>query len=144
EATAEAFFKSPYFAVVGASGNEAKFGHIVFTWYIDENLPVTPINPSTRLITVHDIKYPTTKDVLSLPHPSETALSFLTQTDQTRKALEEAKEVGVQAVWFQHGSVTPEDFEYAQREFKIVVGGHVGTDAHDGWCVLVHGKKAIR
>lgn len=158
------FFDSPYFAVVGASTKPAKFGHqgmflhsatpyelrlvsnfylpLVYTWYKRRGLPVTPINPSSAEIQVDGKTYPTIPDILDLPNPTKTSVSFITQPEVTLETLKKAKEIGVPAVWLQPGSFNDEVLKYASEEFKSAVAGRVGSRAHDGWCVLVDGEAA--
>ena len=86
--------------------------------------------------------YATIASPTSLPNPTETSLSIITQPPITLNILREAKEAGVPAVWLQPGSFDNEGLEYAKREFKAGVGGPGGAGA-EGWCVLVDGDQAI-
>lgn len=56
--------------------------------------------------------------------------------------LQEAKKVGVPAVWLQPGSFDDEGLAYAMREFRAAVGGEGGRGG-EGWCVLVDGERAM-
>ena len=126
--------------------------YIVFTWYTHHALPVTTINPSSAEIKAFppypdlEIKsYPTLSNLSALPHPTETGVSIITPPKVTRKVLEEAKSIGVQAVWLQPGSFDDEVLAYALKEFRAAVGGtDGGTVGHEGWCVLVDGERAAR
>ena len=82
--------------------------------------------------------------VTALPHPTETALSFVTPPEETRKTLEEANKLGIRRVWLQHNSYNEEDLKYARASFETAVGGSKGANADHGWCVLVHGETAMR
>lgn len=165
--TAKTFFTSAHFAVVGASSDPSKFGHkstytssflpllpllsfprklktsSVFAWYLREGLPVTPINPSSTTITALNSSYPTLPNLSALPNPTETGVSIITPPKVTKKVLEEAKKLGIQAVWLQPGTFDDEILEYAKSEFKAGVGGN-GGDGSEGWCVLVDGERAAR
>ncbi|KAF8861102.1 CoA binding domain-containing protein [Acephala macrosclerotiorum] len=141
---ATAFFNARYFAVVGASNDANKFGHTVFSWYTQHHLPTTPINPNTATVEVSKKPYSTLPNLSALPHPTQTSVSFVTKLEQTLKVLKEAKQLGVHGVWFQPGSFDDQIMDYASKEFEVVVGGHHGTDAHDGWCVLVDGERYAR
>ncbi|KAL7913238.1 CoA binding domain-containing protein [Trichoderma velutinum] len=145
EATAKRFFSSPFFAVVGASSNPAKFGHKVHAWYLNHDLPVTPINPASKTVTVHDEDYPTLPDVKSLPKPTETSVSIITHPGITINVLKEAKSVGIPAVWLQPGTFDKDvlDFALADGTFEAVVYGEGGRGS-EGWCVLVDGGKALK
>ncbi|UKZ80962.1 hypothetical protein TrVFT333_008727 [Trichoderma virens FT-333] len=145
EATAKRFFSSPFFAVVGASSNPAKFGHKVHAWYLNHDLPVTPINPASKTVTVNDEDYPTVPDVKSLPKPTETSVSIITHPGITLNVLKEAKSVGIPAIWLQPGTFDKEvlDFALADGTFEAVVYGEGGRGS-EGWCVLVDGGKALK
>ncbi|EHK24924.1 uncharacterized protein TRIVIDRAFT_230042 [Trichoderma virens Gv29-8] len=145
EATAKRFFSSPFFAVVGASSNPAKFGHKVHAWYLNHDLPVTAINPASKTVTVNDEDYPTVPDVKSLPKPTETSVSIITHPGITLNVLKEAKSVGIPAIWLQPGTFDKEvlDFALADGTFEAVVYGEGGRGS-EGWCVLVDGGKALK
>ncbi len=145
DAAARRFFASPYFAVTGASQDQNKFGYRILSWYHQRSLQVTPINPGRPKISLPSHTYDTVSSVSSLPHPEQTALSFVTPPSITRAILKEAKNVGVKAVWFQPGSFEDEDLEYAKKHFESAVGGFEdGTVGGEGWCVLVDGEDALR
>ncbi|CAK7264305.1 hypothetical protein SEPCBS119000_000920 [Sporothrix epigloea] len=145
EAKACAFFAKPYFAVVGASTNQAKFGYKIFAWYIYRNLPATPINPSSSHISVDGTAYATLASITALPHPRDTALSVITPPSVTLKILEEAKKIGISSVWLQPGTWDDAvvEFATAKDNFTDVVAG-LGGRGHDGWCVLVDGERALK
>lgn len=70
--------------------------------------------------------------------------------------LKEAAELGVPAVWMQPGSFDDAVLAFARGEkedgeggkkprFESVVAGmEGGTRGHEGWCVLVDGKRALK
>ena len=66
----------------------------------------------------------------------------------TRKLLQEAREAGIRAVWLQPGTFDEEILQYVRKEWPDahLAGFHdpPGTEAHDGWCVLVEGEKGLR
>ena len=106
---------------------------------------MTPVNPSRPSISLPSRSYNTVPSVSSLPHPAETALSFLTPPSVTRDVLQAAKGAGVKAVWLQPGSFEDADLEFAKENFESVVGGFEdGTVGGEGWCVLVDGENAMR
>ena len=103
---------------------------------------MTPARPT---ITVQDEIYNTVASPATLPNPTETSLSIITQPAITKDILKEAKLAGVPAVWLQPGSFDEESLEYAKTEFKAGVGGFEGgTRGGEGWCVLVDGEDALR
>ncbi|PON25675.1 hypothetical protein TGAM01_v205560 [Trichoderma gamsii] len=145
EATAKRFFSSPLFAVVGASSNPAKFGHKVHAWYLNHDLPVTPINPASQFVDVNGEQHPTKPDVKALPQPKDTSVSIITHPGITLNVLKEAKSVGIPAVWLQPGTFDDEVLKFALEDgaFEAVVYGEGGRGS-EGWCVLVDGEKAMK
>ncbi|ROW01134.1 hypothetical protein VSDG_02633 [Cytospora chrysosperma] len=168
EASMRTFFSSKHFAVVGASSNTAKFGHKILAWYLHHNIPTTPINPTAPSITVPSLpsataggkptEVPTVPSLSALPSPRETSVSVITPPAVTLRVLEEAKRLGVPAVWLQPGTYDDEVLAFAREGegdeadsqadgmgFRAVVAGFGGgTRAHDGWCVLVDGERGLR
>ncbi len=86
--------------------------------------------------------YNTVASPSALEIPTQTALSVITPPTVTRKILEEAKRIGVQAVWLQPGSFDEEGLEYAKANFEAAVGGPGGRGG-EGWCVLVDGEPLL-
>lgn len=96
-----------------------------------------------------------------LPDPRRTSISVITPPAVTRQVLEEARRLGVPAVWLQPGTFDDEvlalarrgegdDGEAAEAEvdgtgFRAVVAGFGGgTRGGEGWCVLVDGERGLR
>ncbi|KAA8901872.1 CoA binding domain-containing protein [Sphaerosporella brunnea] len=137
------FFRSPLFAVVGASTDPSKFGHKVFAWYLSHSLPVTPINPSSRTTAVLSI--PTIPSVRALKDPQNTSVSIITPPPVTLEVLREAAEVGVKRVWMQPGAWDRECVAFAKEKgMEAVVYGHEEELGHEGACVLVHGEAGMK
>ena len=163
EATLRAFFQSTRYAVVGASSNPQKFGHkgmtpcsslythivgsnhnvIVFVWYLNHNLPVTPINPASATIDVGKKQYPAVNALSGLESPKETGVSIITPPHVTLKALGEAKDLGIPSVWLQPGTFDDEVLRYARDNFATVLAGDGGWGS-EGWCILVDGERGMR
>lgn len=78
-----------------------------------------------------------------MPHPSETAVSIITPPKVTQKVLEEAKKLGIKAVWLQPGAFDDKVLEFATESFEAAVGGDGGRGS-EGWCVLVDGERAAK
>ncbi|PNY24216.1 Uncharacterized protein TCAP_05850 [Tolypocladium capitatum] len=153
DATARRFFTSPFFAVVGASSNPAKFGHkgphrvdwlTVHAWYLLHDLDVTPVNPGSPHVTVRGKDYPTVPSLSALPNPKQTSVSIITPPAVTVGVLEEAKKLGIPAVWMQPGTFDDSVLEFALADgaFGSVVYGDGGR-GHEGWCILVDGEAAM-
>jgi len=117
---------------VGASQDPKKYGNIILRWYIDHKLPVHPINPTASTIESLDV----VKSINSLPSPSTTSLSFLTQPSITMKSLQEAKQSGVRYVWLQPGSFDDQVLSEAESlGFETVIA--------NGRCILREGEKGL-
>lgn len=142
---ATTFFSSPHFAVAGASSVPSKFGHKIFAWYLNHDIPAIPLNPSCSSVTVRGQQYKTVPAPSKLPDPKHTSLSVITPPNVTAKVLEDAKKAGVPAVWLQPGSFTDAEMDYALKEFPgAAIGGFSqGTVGGEGWCVLVDGETAM-
>jgi predicted CoA-binding protein len=119
----------------------------VFAWYINHSLPVTPINPGSPAVNIPslDKDFPTAASLSALPKPKETSVSIITPPGATLKVLQEARELGVPAVWMQPGSFNDEVLLFAREEgaFDAVVAGDGGRGS-EGWCVLVDGERALK
>ena len=103
------------------------------------------MNPSRPSIKVASKSYDTVPSPSALSDPSNTALSFLTPPNITRKVLEEAKSAGVKSVWLQPGSFEDDEMEYAKENFENAIGGFDrGTVGGEGWCVLVDGERMMK
>ncbi|KAK4126456.1 NAD(P)-binding protein [Parathielavia appendiculata] len=142
EATLRTFFQFPKYAVVGASTNTAKYGYKIFRWYITHGLPVTPINPGAQAINVEGTDYPTVGALSDLQGTEETGVSFITPPHITLKTLEEAKRLGIQAIFLQPGTFDDDVLAYARANFRTVLAGGGGAGS-EGWCVLVDGERGL-
>ncbi|KAI5850056.1 CoA binding domain-containing protein [Tricharina praecox] len=143
ESQIRTFFRSPLYAVVGASTDPSKYGHKVFAWYLSRSLPATPINPSAKTTAVLSI--PTVRNVRDLPKPAETSVSIITPPGITRQVLEEAADAGVKRVWMQPGAWDEACVALAkERGLEVVVYGHQQELGYEGACVLVHGEEGIK
>jgi predicted CoA-binding protein len=118
-------------------------GYLVFKWYIDRRLPVTPVNPSAKAIQVGDEEYPTVGSLSQLDRPKDTAISIITPPPVTLKTLQEAKELGIPSVFLQPGTFDDAVLNFARENFKAVVAGEGGWGG-EGWCVLVDGDRGLR
>ncbi|CAN8102636.1 unnamed protein product [Discula destructiva] len=156
EASMKTFLSSPYIAVVGASSNTQKFGHKVFAWYLHHNIAAIPINPAATSITVPSLnnkEIPTVPSLSALPNPKQTSVSIITPPAVTLKVLEEARSLGIPAVWLQPGTFDDEVIKYA-RDFEsedgadrfeaVVAGFGGGTRGGEGWCVLVDAERGLK
>lgn len=93
-------------------------------------------------MTVNGQSYPAIKSLSALESPKETSVSIITGPAITLKTLQEAKELGVPAVWLQPGTYNDEVLAYANENFGTVVVGKGGWGG-EGWCVLVDGERSL-
>jgi len=128
------FFKSPEFAVVGASRNADKYGTKVLKWYISRDRRVTPIH-----LKEDELEGLSTLQTLSdLPSPQMTSVSIITPPKVTLDLLKQAQALNVPALWLQPGAEDDAVKQYirdAGLESKVVLGGP---------CVLVSGDDIVR
>jgi len=88
--------KDFFYAVVGASNNEEKYGHKVFKDLLSAGYKVVPINPTEQVILGKKV-YPTLSDI----HQKIDVVIFVTQPSVTEKVLEQVKTLKIQNVWMQ-------------------------------------------
>jgi predicted CoA-binding protein len=128
----EQFFK-PHriYAVAGASSNVQKFGHKVLAWYVDRDLPVTPINFRNETIlglsSVSNIKQ------LAIPEYSTVGLSVVTPPAVSKELLQDVATLNgkVEAIWFQPGTYDDEVIELAHKVVPVVIQD----------CILINGDR---
>jgi len=68
------FLSQPFFAVVGASKDQNKYGTKVLKWYQMREMNVTPVHP--RVEELNGIK--TLKNITELHSPTTTSISIIT------------------------------------------------------------------
>nr|CAG8639270.1 2352_t:CDS:2 [Entrophospora candida] len=83
------FFSSEHFFVVGASSDPSKYGNKVLKWYMNNNYPVTAVNPNEKI--VEGLKtIPNLSSFSSNIPPSKISVSIITPPKITKTILEEA------------------------------------------------------
>ncbi|TFK74292.1 NAD-P-binding protein [Pluteus cervinus] len=128
------FLKSPHFAVVGASKDQSKFGTKILKWYQVRSFDVTPIH--IKEPELEGLK--TLQSIAELPHPRETSVSIITPPKVTLGILEQAKEVGIPALWLQPGAEDESVVEYINKN------GLADRVIYGGPCLLVRGDDVVR
>ncbi|KAI0688186.1 NAD-P-binding protein [Cytidiella melzeri] len=127
------FISSSKFAVVGASKDEAKFGTKVLKWYLENNKDVTPVHPKeTEIQGVAAIRA-----LSDLPDPTNTSVSVITGPKITLGLLEQAKALGIPALWLQPGADDETIVSYINDNGladKVIYGGP---------CVLQEGNALL-
>jgi predicted CoA-binding protein len=104
---------------------------------------VTPVNPTSPAIKVGGVDHATVSSLSQLEKPTETSVSIITPPPVTLKTLNEAKELGIPAVFLQPGTYDDQVLEFAKGNFKAVVVGDGGWGG-EGWCVLVDGERGLK
>ncbi|TFK25207.1 NAD-P-binding protein [Coprinopsis marcescibilis] len=123
------FLSSPFYAVIGASKDETKYGTKILKWYKARDLTVTPLHPKeSELQGISALK-----SIADLPSPQETSISIVTPPKVTLGALALAKEHGIPALWIQPGAEDEAVINYIKEnnlEDRVILGGP---------CILVDG-----
>lgn len=117
--------------------------HTVFKWYVNHGLDVKPVNPIAKAIKVDNADHETVASLSDLSDPTNTSISIITGPAVTTKALAEAKELGIPAVFLQPGTFDDAILAFARENFKAVVAGEGGTGPQ-GWCVLADGERGLK
>ncbi|KAJ7467146.1 NAD-P-binding protein [Mycena latifolia] len=125
------FLSSPYFAVVGASKDQTKFGTKILNWYKARSMPVQPIHPKET----HLEGLATVVSVADLPVPAETSISIITPPAVTLSILQTALPLGVPAMWIQPGAADERVAAW------VTENGMEGRVIYGGPCILVEGDS---
>jgi len=108
--------KQNVFAVVGVSGNPAKYGHQVYKDLKEAGYVVYAVNPNIDEVLgdrcYHSlIELPEKPDVVDIVVPSSV----------TEKIVEECKELGIERVWMQPGSESEHAIRFCEENgIKVV------------------------
>ncbi|NLV76240.1 MAG: CoA-binding protein [Tissierellia bacterium] len=103
-------------AVVGVTANEKKYGYKIWKKLLEHNYETYGVNPNYDEIQGHKIysslkELPKKVDVIDMVVPPKISLT----------TLDEAKELGIEYIWFQPGTYNDEVIEKAKAlEFKIL------------------------
>ena len=124
KASIESFLSNRRIAVAGVSRDQKKFGFQVFKMLREKGFEVYPINPSADEID----GVPCFRSVGALPLNVHNLL-VLTPKKQTKDLVAEALAKGIDSIWIQQMSDTPEAIELARsRPVNLVTGE----------CILMH------
>ncbi len=118
------FFDGASHAVVGASRSRVKYGNKVLRAYLQNELPVFPINP--RASEVEGLE--SFRNLESLPNLVH-GVSIITPPDISEDVVDEAARLGIKNVWLQPGAESDEALERAEKAGMNIIAG--------GPCVLV-------
>ncbi|ODV63376.1 CoA-binding protein [Ascoidea rubescens DSM 1968] len=137
------FSNARKYAVVGASANPDKFGFKVLQWYINNKLPVVPINPVTNSILGIDCEKSITELIQKKEFEDGISISFVTPPNVTLSILKDLHEKFkdssslIKAVWLQPGTFNDKVLDYAKNKIKIE------NVIADGLCVMVLGQEVL-
>jgi uncharacterized protein len=122
----EQFLSSEPIALAGVSRNPKKFGRVAYEELTRKGLKMIPINPNMEFIN-DTVCY---ADVKHLPDEVKSVL-IMTKKDQTAKVVEDALAKGIQNIWIQQASDTPE-------ALALLKGKDVNAISKQ--CILMHYK----
>ena len=109
KASIDSFLSSQKIAIAGVSRDPKKFGHQVFLKLQEKGYEVYPINPATDSIA----GMPCFRSVASLPLNVH-SLVIITPKKSTRDVVSEAIAKGIDNIWIQQMSDTPEAINLAR------------------------------
>lgn len=98
------------FAIAGVSRNEKKWGGSIFKELREKGFELYPINPNAD--EIQGVKC--YKSVKELPEDVK-HLHITTRKSETEALVKEAIEMGIEMIWIQQGSQTPEALETLQK-----------------------------
>jgi predicted CoA-binding protein len=124
KASIDSFLATRKIAIAGVSRNPKKFGHVVFKTLLEKGFEVYPINPEVDSIA----GTPCFRSVSALPL-SVHSLVVITPKPQTRAVVAEAISKGIDNIWIQQMSNTPEALE-------LVKSHPINLIAKE--CILMH------
>jgi uncharacterized protein len=110
------FLEPKKLAIAGVSRNEKKFGYAVYKELREKGFKLYPVNPNAESLG----NEPCFRSVSALPVDVKHLL-ILTKKDQTLGVLKEAIAKGMDNIWIQQMSETPEVLEYLKDKQVNVV-----------------------
>ncbi|QPG72752.1 hypothetical protein FOA43_000053 [Brettanomyces nanus] len=137
--------KTHYF-VVGASTQPEKYGNKVLKWYIDHELPVTPVNPNAETkiygLPVLESLAEALKRHFDKDHP-KISVSFVTPPKVSLREIQMVADISalteIQSLWFQPGSCDDDVINFCECfGFSKEKGNLI-----DGECILVEGEEGL-
>ncbi|MBS7528542.1 CoA-binding protein [Fusibacter paucivorans] len=109
EALMQKMLDKKVWAVVGATDNPAKFGNKIYKKLKHYGYEVYAVNPAYETVD-GDACYPSLKD---LPRKVD-CVDVVVGPERAEKVLDEVIEFGIQNIWFQPGTFTPEIIEKSE------------------------------
>lgn len=96
-------------AVVGATDNKAKFGNKIYNKLKRFGYEVYPVNPMYKTVE-GDVCY---ESLAALPKKVD-CVDVVVAPERSKDVLAEVIELGIENIWFQPGTFTPEIVETAE------------------------------
>lgn len=103
-------------AVVGLSPKESRPSNMVARYLLEAGYQVIPVNPGQTEI-LGEVCYP---DLLSVPQPIE-IVNIFRRSEDVLPIVEQAVEIGAQAVWMQQSIINEDGAELARSKGLFVV-----------------------
>ncbi len=122
----EQFLSSDPIAMAGVSRDPKKFGRVTYEELTRKGLKLIPVNPNMELINGTACY----TDISHLPVEVKSLL-IMTKKDQTAKVVEDALAKGIQNIWIQQSSDTPE-------ALALLKGKDINVITKQ--CILMHYK----
>jgi predicted CoA-binding protein len=112
-------------AVVGASADPQKYGHRIFRDLLKAGYRAVPVNPKGGTI----LDQPVFKSLTDLPQVPDVVLTVV-PPEVTTTIVDQCLDLGVEEIWMQPGSESPNAFKKAQAE---------EVDIHQACFMKAHG-----
>lgn len=125
----EKFIANKDIAIVGASTNTKKFGHILTQNLLKKGYNIYPVNPKASEILGQKC-YP---EIASLPQ-AVSAIVFVTKPEVTERLVSEAIQKGIMHIWMQQGSHNAKALEISENSNANVIYKH---------CILMFLKPSM-
>jgi hypothetical protein len=110
------FLCLPSIALIGASQNEKRFGHSVYSTLKDKSIKVFPVNPKYNKIG-DDNCYP---NIQALPEKVDGAV-IVTSPKNSEKIIKDVIEAGIKYLWIQQGSESQITLDIAKiNNIKVI------------------------
>jgi predicted CoA-binding protein len=116
KSTIDGFLGQKKFAIAGVSTDQKKFGYVIYKELREKGYDVYPINPNADTIDGN----PCYRSISALPDDVKQLVVVVKKT-KTMDVLKEARDKGIQDIWLQQMSETPEAVAFATENFNSVV-----------------------
>ncbi|MCH8982297.1 CoA-binding protein [candidate division KSB1 bacterium] len=97
-------------AVIGATDNSSKYGHVIYRDLKQKGFTVYPVNPQRSSVD-GDPAFPNVGDIPGKP----TMTNFVVPPSTTLKILQQCLDLALMNVWVQPGAESPEVIAFLQQ-----------------------------